>query len=48
MARLFREQLSSLAAMADSYWSMFENAPLREFLAYANHRLRQAQRVKSA
>ena len=45
---LFREQLAQLAAMADSYWSMFENAPLREFLAQANHRLRQAQRARSA
>jgi hypothetical protein len=45
---LFREQLSFLADMADSYWSMFENAPLREFLAQANHRLRQTQRARSA
>jgi hypothetical protein len=47
-AQLFREQLSLLAALANPYWDMFENAPLREFLTQANHALRQSNTPKSA
>ena len=40
--KLFREQLAVLAATA--LWDTFQSAPLREFLAQANHLVRQSTR----